>query len=300
MPISTTTESRRLVDPRTAYPTPPFPRQQQELPGRDVLLDPKPDHGEQSYVGTGRLSGLGTIVTGADSGVGKAIAIAFAREGADVLIAYLDADEDAQATVDLVEAAGRKAVAVRGDLRNESHCREVIERARSAFGHVDVLVNNAAVQIRHVTIEDITSDEWEWTLQTNLTSVFFLCRAAVPVMQPGSTIINVSSIQATQPSPSLLAYATTKGGLVTFSKALAEQVASRGIRVNVVAPGPVWTPLVAATTDPDGVSKFGGDSLLGRPAQPVELAPAFVYLASAESSFVTGAVLPVTGGEFFA
>jgi len=300
MPSPTTTTTRQLVDPRSAYPRPPFPKQEQELPGGDALMDPKPDHGEDSYIGNGRLAGLATIVTGGDSGIGKAAAIAFAREGADVLIAYLDAEEDAQATVDVVEAEGRRAISVAGDLQDEAHCRRVVEQARDTFGRIDVLVNNAAFQLRRDAIEDVPTDEWERTIRTNLTATFWLCREAVPAMQPGATIINVSSIQATQPSPSLLAYATTKGALVTFSKALAAQLAQRGIRVNVVAPGPVWTPLVAATTDPDGLSQFGADSLMGRPAQPVELAPAFVYLASPESSFVTGAVIPVTGGEFFA
>ncbi|MFL5756548.1 MAG: glucose 1-dehydrogenase [Chloroflexota bacterium] len=300
MPSPTTTTTRQLVDPRSAYPRPPFPKQEQELPGGDALMDPKPDHGEDSYIGNGRLAGLATIVTGGDSGIGKAAAIAFAREGADVLIAYLDAEEDAQATVDVVEAEGRRAISVAGDLQEEAHCRRVVEQARDTFGRIDVLVNNAAFQLRRDAIEDVPTDEWERTIRTNLTATFWLCREAVPAMQPGATIINVSSIQATQPSPSLLAYATTKGALVTFSKALAAQLAQRGIRVNVVAPGPVWTPLVAATTDPDGLSQFGADSLMGRPAQPVELAPAFVYLASPESSFVTGAVIPVTGGEFFA
>src|SRR3954447_1981269 len=300
MPSPTTTTTRQLVDPRSAYPRPPFPKQEQELPGGDALMDPKPDHGEDSYIGNGRLAGLATIVTGGDSGIGKAAAIAFAREGADVLVAYLDAQEDAQATVDLVEAEGRRAISVAGDLQDEAHCRRVVEQARDTFGRIDVLVNNAAFQLRRDAIEDVPTDEWERTIRTNLTATFWLCREAVPAMQPGATIINVSSIQATQPSPSLLAYATTKGALVTFSKALAAQLAQRGIRVNVVAPGPVWTPLVAATTDPDGLSQFGADSLMGRPAQPVELAPAFVYLASPESSFVTGAVIPVTGGEFFA
>lgn len=295
----TDTTTRRLVDPLNAYPRPPFPRQAQQLPGKDFHLDPDPDHGDDSYVGSGRLTGLATIITGADSGIGKAAAIAFAREGADVLIAYLDETDDARQTVELIEAAGRRAVAVAGDLADETHCRRVVDEARAAFGRIDVLVNNAATQVRREAIEEIPTDEWERTLRTNLSAMFWLCREAVPSMEPGASIINVSSIQATQPSANLLAYATTKGGIVTFSKALSTMLATRGIRVNVVAPGPVWTPLVAATTDPEALSEFGGDSPLGRPAQPAELAPAFVFLASPGASYITGAVLPVTGGELF-
>lgn len=290
---------RRLVDPRTAYPRPPFPPQRQSLPGTDRALDPDPDHGEGSYTGSGRLTGLATIITGADSGIGKAVAIAFAREGADVVVSYLSEGEDARGTVELVKAAGRRAIAVPGDLQDEDHCRRLVEQAHDELGHVDVLVNNAAFQERRDSIEEIATDEWERTLRTNLSATFWLCRAAVPLMEPGGSIINVSSIQARQPSASLLAYASTKGALVTFSQALSQMVADRGLRVNVVAPGPVWTPLVAATTDAEALSVFGGDAPLGRPAQPAELAGAFVFLASAEASYVTGAVLAVTGGELF-
>ena len=299
MPSPDTTSTRQLLDPLNAYPRPPFPKQSQELPGGDELLDPKPDHGEESYIGAGRLAGLATLVTGADSGIGKAVAIAFAREGADVVISYLDEGEDAQKTVALVEAEGRRAIAVAGDLQDEAHCRRLVEQARDELGRIDVLVNNAAWQERRERIEDIPTSEWEQTLRTNLSATFWLCREAVPAMEPGGSIINVSSIQATQPSANLLAYATTKGGLVTFSKALSAMLAERGIRVNVVAPGPVWTPLVAATTEPEKLSEFGGDVPLGRPAQPAELAGAFVFLASPAASYITGAVIPVTGGELF-
>jgi NAD(P)-dependent dehydrogenase (short-subunit alcohol dehydrogenase family) len=300
MPHPDTSTTRQLVDPRNAYPRPPFPRQEQQLPGRDFLLEPKPDHGEDSYVGDGRLAGLATIVTGADSGIGKAVAIAFAREGADVVVAYHEADDDAQATIELVEAEGRRAISAKGDLQDEAYCRRLVEQTRDELGRVDVLVNNAAYQQRYDAIQDITTEEWERTIRTNLTGTFWMCRESVPVMEPGASIINVSSIQAREPSPNLLAYATTKGALVTFSQALSHMVAEQGIRVNVVAPGPVWTPLVAATTDAEKLSQFGAEGPIGRPAQPVELSPAFVFLASPAASFITGAVIPVTGGELFA
>jgi len=300
MPKPDTTTTRQLVDPRSAYPRPPFPRQAQRLPGRDWLLDPDPDHGDQSYVGNGRLAGLATIITGADSGIGKAAAIAFAREGADVLVSYLDEGDDARQTVEVIEAEGRRALPVAGDLQDERQCRRIIEQAQDEFGRIDVLVNNAAYQERRDRIEDISTEEWERTLRINLTATFWLCRDAVPAMQAGASIINVSSIQASRPSANLLAYAATKGALVTYSQALSEMLAPRGIRVNVVAPGPVWTPLVAATTDAEQLSTFGGGTSLGRPAQPAELAPAFVFLASPEATYITGAVIPVTGGEIFA
>jgi NAD(P)-dependent dehydrogenase (short-subunit alcohol dehydrogenase family) len=290
---------RQIVDPRNVYPRPPFPFQKQELPGRDSRLEPRPDHGETSYVGHGLLTGLATIVTGADSGIGKAVALAFAREGADVVISYLDAHDDAKQTIALVEAEGRRAVVAAGDLRDERHCRRIVEQTRDELGRVDVLVNNAAYQQRFDAVEEVPTAEWERTLQTNVTATFWMCREAVKSMEPGASIINVSSIQAREPSPNLLAYATTKGALVTYSQALSGMLAPRGIRVNVVAPGPVWTPLVAATTDSEHLSKFGGDTPLGRPAQPAELAPAFVFLASPGASYITGAVIPVTGGELF-
>jgi NAD(P)-dependent dehydrogenase (short-subunit alcohol dehydrogenase family) len=299
MPSPDTTTTLQRIDPRDRYPRPPFPKQAQELPGRDARLDPDPDHGEESYVGAGRLAGLATIITGADSGIGKAAAIAFAREGADVLVAYLEESDDATHTREVIEAEGRRALLVPGDLQDEAHCRRVVEQARDEFGRIDVLVNNAAFQERRESITEIPTEEWERTLRTNLSAMFWLCREAVPNMEPGASIINVSSIQATQPSANLLAYATTKGGIVTYSKALATMLAPQGIRVNVVAPGPVWTPLVAATTEPDQLSQFGGDTPLGRPAQPAELAPAFVFLASPGASYITGAVLPVTGGELY-
>jgi NAD(P)-dependent dehydrogenase (short-subunit alcohol dehydrogenase family) len=296
----TTRSTVQLVDPRTAYPRPPFPKQEQRIPGESVgPMDPDPDHGEDSYVGSGRLAGLATLVTGADSGIGRAVAIAFAREGADVVVSYLEAEDDASDTIRLVEAEGRRAVRARGDIGDEGFARELVQRTRDELGGLDVLVNNAAYQQRFDSIADITLDEWERTLRTNLTGMFLLCREAVPHMRPGASIINVASIQATQPSPSLLAYATTKGGIVTFSKALSAMCIEQGIRVNVVAPGPVWTPLVVATTPAEENSTFGQQAPIGRPAQPAELAPSFVFLASPESSYITGQVIAVTGGEFF-
>ena len=300
MPKPDAASTRRLVDPRNAHARPPFPRQKQPQTGDVDAIEPRPDHGEGSYVGTGQLTGLRALITGADSGIGRAVAIAFAREGADVLISHLDEGDDAADTVRLVEAAGRRAIAVAGDLQDETHCRRLVERARDEFGGIDVLVNNAATQRMRQQIEEISTEEWERILRTNLTATFWLCREGVKVMEPGASIINVSSIQAAQPSPSLLAYATTKGGLITFSQGLSRMLAPRGIRVNVVAPGPVWTPLVATTTDPEELTQFGAGSGLGRPAQPVELAGAFVFLASPAASYVTGAVLPVTGGDFIA
>lgn len=286
------------LDPLTAYPRPPFPRRAAQS-GSFEDLDPAPDHGEQSYVGRGRLAGLKTLITGGDSGIGRAAAIAYAREGADVAIAYLAQDGDAEDTLRLVEETGRRGLLIEGDLADEGHCRDVIAQVVADFGRIDVLVNNAATQRRRDDVEEVSTEEWERILRVNLTSPFWLSRAAADAMEPGASIINVASIQASEPSASLLAYATTKGGLVTFSKALAESLADRGIRVNVVAPGPVWTPLVATTTDPEALSTFGADTPLGRPAQPAELAGAFVFLASPEASYITGAVLPVTGGEFF-
>ena len=286
------------TDPRTAYPQPPFPRPSGDQ-SSPTEINPRPDHGEDTYRGSGRLVGMRTLITGGDSGIGRAVAIAFAREGADVAIAFHDAQADADETVRFIEEAGRRALAIQGDLAIEADCRALIARVVEELGGIDVLVNNAATQVPRKRIDDIPTDEWERTLQTNLTAPFWLCREAAPHMEPGASIINVASIQASKPSGPLLAYATTKGGLVTFSKALAELLSGKGIRVNVVAPGPVWTPLVATTTDPEELTTFGGGTLLGRPAQPAELAGAFVFLASSAASYVTGEVIAVTGGEIY-
>ncbi|WP_230628619.1 glucose 1-dehydrogenase [Sphingomonas sp. Leaf37] len=283
----------------TDYPTPPYPEQQQDIPGRTDRMDPRPDHGEHSYEGSGRLAGKATIVTGGDSGIGRAVALAFAREGADVLIAYLDEHDDAAETQRLVEEAGRRAVTVAGDLSDPAHCRSVVARAAEAFGRIDVLVNNAAHQRSFEALEDIPDEEWQRTFAVNMHSMFYLSKAAVAHMGEGASIINTTSINADDPSQTLLAYATTKGAIHNFTAGLAQMLASRKIRVNAVAPGPVWTPLIPSTMPPEAVKTFGQNTPLGRAAQPVELAPPYVMLASDEASYITGATIPVTGGRPF-
>ena len=268
-------------------------------PGTTGEMDVEPDHGEESYRGSGRLTGKRAIITGGDSGIGRAVAIAFAREGADVLIAYLPEEEDdARTTVQLVEKAGRRAVTVAGDIRDEEHCTRIVERAVSDLGGLDILVNNAAYQMAQPGgITDITTEQFDRVMKTNLYAMFWLSRAAVAHMQPGSTIINTASIQAYQSSPELLDYATTKAGIVAFTKALGAGLAEKGIRVNSVAPGPIWTPLIPATMPQEKVASFGEQTPMGRAGQPAELAPAYVFFASQESSYVTGEVLGVTGGQ---
>lgn len=283
--------------PERRRPRPPQPPQQQEMPGHTDEMTPTPDHGEKSYQGSGRLQDRVAIITGGDSGIGRAVAIAFAREGADVLISYLEEHDDARETARWVEDAGRRAVLVAGDIKDEAHCESLIERAMQEFGRLDILVNNAAHQATFDSIEEISAEELDLTFRTNIYSVFHLCKAAIPRMQPGSTIINTSSINATDPSPSLLAYATTKGAIANFTAGLSGLVAKQGIRVNAVAPGPVWTPLIPSTMPEEKVRKFGANTPLGRAGQPAELAPVFVLLASDESSYMTGALVPVTGGR---
>ncbi len=283
----------------TDYPTPPYPEQQQDIPGRTDRMDPRPDHGEHSYEGSGRLAGKATIVTGGDSGIGRAVALAFAREGADVLIAYLDEHDDAAETQRLVEEAGRRAVTVAGDLSDPAHCRSVVARAAEAFDRIDVLVNNAAHQRSFEALEDIPDEEWQRTFAVNMHSMFYLSKAAVAHMGEGASIINTTSINADDPSQTLLAYATTKGAIHNFTAGLAQMLASRKIRVNAVAPGPVWTPLIPSTMPPEAVKTFGQNTPLGRAAQPVELAPPYVMLVSDEASYITGATIPVTGGRPF-
>ena len=286
-----------MSDPKSAYPEPPQPRQQQEPPGRTAGMDPKPDHGEGSYKGSGKLAGKVALITGADSGIGRAVAIAFAREGADVLVSYLDEHDDAQETARWVEKAGRKALAVAGDVSEEAHCKRLVDRAVKDLGALDILVNNAAHQMSFESLDDISAEEWDKTFRTNIYSQFYLSKAAVPHMKPGSTIVNTTSINAKAPSPQLLAYATTKGAIANFTAGLAQLLAEKGIRVNCVAPGPIWTPLIPSTMPPEKVESFGKNTPLGRAGQPAELAPAYVLLASAEASYITGALVPVTGGR---
>ncbi|SCF12834.1 hypothetical protein GA0074695_3666 [Micromonospora viridifaciens] len=276
------------------------PAQQQPAPGSEQRMGPKPDHGEESYRGSDRLTGKRAVITGGDSGIGRAVAIAYAREGADVLISYLGEQEEADArdTVRLIEQAGRKGVAVRTDLTDESHCRQLIDRALADLGGIDILVNNAAFQMaQDKGLAGITTEQFDRVFKTNVYAMFWLCKLAVPHLPEGSVIINTSSIQAFNPSPQLLDYATTKAAIANFTKALALDLADQGIRVNAVAPGPVWTPLIPATMPPEKVQQFGTDVPLGRPGQPAELAPAYVFFASQESSYVTGEILGVTGGK---
>lgn len=284
-------------DPRTKYPQPPFPAQEQELPGATREMRPTPDHGEDSYQGNHRLAGKVAVITGGDSGIGRAVAIAFAREGADIVIAHLNEGQDAEETARWVKKAGRKSSLVAGDLGAEKHCRDLIQRVFDEFGRLDVLVNNAGTQATHDRLEDWTSEEWDHIFRTNIYSDFFLCHAALPKMAAGSSVIMTASVQAYQPSPKLLAYAATKGAIVTFTKALAGLMKDRGIRVNAVAPGPAWTPLIAGSYEAQKVSEFGKNSMFGRPAQPAELAPAYVYLASQDASYVTGSIMDLTGGK---
>ncbi len=272
--------------------------QQQSPPGVTSEMRPRPDHGEESYEGSGRLAGKRTVITGADSGIGKAVAIAFAREGADVLVAYLDAEEeDARDTARWIEEAGRKAVLAPGDLAEPGQCRQLVERAVQELGGIDVLVSNAAFQMTHEAIEDIPDDEWDHTLATNLSAMFHLVKAAVPHMQPGASIIGTTSVNSDSPPPQLLPYNATKAGIANMCASLAQMLAPRGIRANSVAPGPVWTPLIPATMPEEKVASFGEQVPLERPGQPAEVAPVFVMLASDEASYVSGARIAVTGGQ---
>ena len=284
-------------DPRTQEPTPPLAEKPIAPPGDEADMNIKPNYGEDTYVGSDKLTGRAAIITGADSGIGRAVALAFAREGADVLIAYLNEDEDAQETARLVTEAGRRAVVVPGDISEEKHCQEIVARAMKEFGHLDILVNNAAFQRTHQSIQEIPSDEWDYTFKTNIYAQFYLAKAALAVMRTGGSIINTSSIQAYQPDSFLLAYAATKGAIANFTKALSQEAIQSGVRVNAVAPGPVWTPLIPSTMPPEQVKEFGKKTTLGRPAQPAELAPVYVLLASQEGSYITGQVYGITGGD---
>ena len=284
-------------DPREQGAKPPYPTAPQEPPGTERELTPDADHGESSYRGSGKLTGKVALITGADSGIGRAVALAYAREGADVLISYLNEEEDARETQRLVEAEGRRAVSVAGDIGDEQHCRELVRRCTSELGRIDVLVNNAAFQRTHENITEFSTEEFDRTYKTNVYAMFWLCREAVPHMAPGSSIINTTSVQAYQPSPMLLAYASTKAAIKNFTQGLAQMVAEKGIRVNAVAPGPVWTPLIPSTMPPEKVRTFGQDTPMKRAAQPREMAPIFVLLASDEASYITGMIYGATGGD---
>ena len=285
-------------DPKPAGPKPEFPQPQIPPPGLTDQMEPRPDHGEESYQGLGRLAGKVALITGADSGIGKAVAIAFAREGADVVISHLPQEEpDGADTERWVTEAGRRAVRTPGDLCDEAYCTALVDRTFDEFGRLDILVNNAAFQRTYASIEEISTAECDATFRTNVYARFWLCGAALPRMQPGATIINVASIQAYDPSPHLLAYAATKGAIVNFTKGLSSLAMKGGVRVNAVAPGPVWTPLIPSTMDAEKTKGFGSHTEFGRPAQPVELAPLFVFLASNEARFVTGEVYGATGGQ---
>jgi NAD(P)-dependent dehydrogenase (short-subunit alcohol dehydrogenase family) len=295
----TAADRLRMQDPRTQYPMPPFPKQPQAAPGLATKMDPQPDHGETSYKGYGRLAGRKALVTGADSGIGRAAAIAFAREGADVAIVYLpDEEADATEVIQLIEAEGRRAVALPGDITDESFCQQLVEKAAGTLGGLDILVNNAAKQTSRPDIADISTDQFDRTMRTNLYAMFWITKAALKFMPPGSAIINTTSVQAYHPSESLVDYATTKAGIQAFTESLARQVISKGIRVNAVAPGPFWTALQpSGGQTQDKLAKFGAAVPMGRPGQPVELAPVYVLLASQEGSYITGETYGATGGN---
>ncbi|MFG6083970.1 SDR family oxidoreductase [Paracoccus litorisediminis] len=278
------------------YPKPPFPEQSQKLPGSFKKMSPRPDHGETSWRGAGRLDGMVALITGGDSGIGRAVAIAYAREGADLAIAYLNETDDAKDTAQIVQEAGRDCLLLSGDLGDPAHCRDVVARTVEQFGRIDILVNNAAHQMKFDEISEISDEEWRRTFAVNIDAMFHLAKAAIPHMAPGASIINTASINADKPNPTLLAYATTKGAIQNFTAGLAQMLAKKGIRVNAVAPGPVWTPLIPASFPPEEVAKFGENYPMKRPAQPVELASSYVMLAEPMSSFVSGATIAVTGG----
>ncbi len=275
----------------------PQPAQQQNPPGHTDEMDPRPDHGEESYRGSGRLTDKVAVITGADSGIGRAVAIAYAREGADIVVSYLDEEDDARETAKWVEQAGRRAVLAPGDLTDPAHCRELVELAIRELGRLDVLVANAAYQMTYESLEEIPDEDWDRTVATNLSAFFHLAKAAVPHLRPGASIIGSSSVNSDSPNPTLLPYAMTKAGIANMCASLAQLLGPRGIRVNSVAPGPVWTPLIPSTMPPDKVAQFGANTPLGRAGQPAELAPVYVLLASDEASYVSGARVAVTGGR---
>ncbi|WP_373055528.1 SDR family oxidoreductase [Zunongwangia sp. H14] len=286
-----------MKDPQEKYPKPPYPKEKQEVPGKEGEMHPKVDHGEKTYKGSGKLEGKNAIITGADSGIGRAVAIAYAREGANVLISYLEETEDAKETAKYVEEAGKKAVLMAGDVGEEAHCKKIVERAVKEFGQIDILVNNAAFQMARESLQDVSAEEWDYTFKTNIYSMFYLCKAAEPYMKPGSNIVNTTSINAYKPKPTLLAYAATKGAIQNLTANLGQLLADKGIRVNCVAPGPIWTPLIPSTMPMEEVKSFGKDTPMKRAGQPAELAASYVLLASEDSSYMTGSTIQITGGR---
>jgi NAD(P)-dependent dehydrogenase (short-subunit alcohol dehydrogenase family) len=282
-------------NPTEKYPK-DFPKQEQSMPASEQRMNPKPDHGEETYKGTGKLAGKKALITGADSGIGKAVAIAFAREGADVPISYLNEDADAKETAQLVEKAGRKAILIPGDISNEEHCRSLIDRAVKELGGLDILVNNAAYQMSHKSLEEISSKEFDYTFKTNVYAMFWLCKYAEPHLKPGAAVINTSSVNAYTPSKELMPYAVTKGAIQNFTALLAQMWGEKGVRVNCVAPGPIWTPLIVGSFPAEKMEEFGKKTPLKRAGQPAELAPVYVLLASNDGSYMNGATVQVTGG----
>ena len=284
-------------DPVTKYPQPPYSDQPQEAPGHEADMNPKADHGETSYTGSGKLKNKKALITGGDSGIGRAVAIAFAREGADILISYLNEDEDARETLRLIEDAGRKGILVAGDISNEAHCKHLIDTAVKELGGLDILVNNAAFQMSRPSLQEVSAEEWDYTFKTNIHAMFYLCKAAEEHLKPGATVINTTSVTAYKANAQLVAYAATKGAIQNFTSSMAQLWAEKGIRVNCVAPGPIWTPLIPSTMPPEKVKEFGKDVPLKRAGQPAELAAAYVLLASQDSSYMTGSTVQVTGGS---
>lgn len=293
-----TNDRLKMQDPRHQYPQPPFPKQPQPVPGLDEKMSPRADHGEQSYTGCGKLTNRKALITGGDSGIGRAVAIAFAREGADVAISYLPSEEtDAQEVIALIEQAGRKAIALPGDITDEQFCRKLVTDAVAALGGLDILVNNAGKQKSQPSLGDITSEQFDQVLKTNIYALFWITQEAVAHLKPGAAIINTTSIQGYDPSESLIDYAMTKAAIVSFSKSVSKQMIEKGVRVNAVAPGPFWTPLQpSGGQTQDKIEKFGSEVPMSRPGQPVEIAPVYVLLASQEGSYITGEVYGVTGG----
>lgn len=289
-------ENVNLENPLEQYVQPPFSEEKQEVPGHEKDMQQKADHGEESYQGSGKLEGRKALITGGDSGIGRAIAIAFSREGADVAISYLNEDDDARESANWVEKAGRKALLIPGDISEEAHCTQMINTVIDEFGQLDILVNNAAFQMSRKSLQEVSTEEWDYTFKTNIYPLFYLCKAAEPHLQPGSTVVNTTSVNAYKAPAELIAYSATKAAIQNFTASLAQLWAEKGIRVNCVAPGPIWTPLIPATMPAEKVEKFGQELPMKRPGQPAELAPAYVLLASKDSSYMTGSTIQVTGG----